>query len=344
VRRRSDDKPAAGRVGHQRAIRGRTLISLGWTLGILGAVLLFSGSMLIKTLVTGPTDGVAQLPLWLRLLIMLSILTTGGLLYGYSRPLLRRGKQHCSRTITSFDQLTGVRYVLYLRPFTLDPKLASPPPDAPGWLFRSPFELPGLTAEQFLIRQFVHLGRVVAIGQPGERLPLLGAERGYVPVNDWQDTVSEMIRGAHVVLVSAAPGPGTVWEFVEALRTVSPTRLVLLVYDGPAHYDAFRAAAAQEYATRSAKEAAAWSPLPQLPDLPPPPLHTTELRWDFPLKGIVSFDQNWRASFTRFDPAVPRLRWAWSMRRLVRRELEPVLGSLSQLPSAQPLAPSGKSR
>jgi hypothetical protein len=307
------------------------LIGLAWTLGILGKVLA-SRLLMPKTLVTHPIDGVAQLPLWLRLLIMLSVMATGGLLFDSSRPLLTRGKRHRARIVTSFDQLRGVRYVFYLRPFALDLQMAAPPSDAPGWLFRSSFELPWLTVEQFLIRQFAHIGRVVAIGRPGERLPLLGAERGYLPVDDWQDTVSELIRGAHVVLMSAVPSPGTVWEFLEALRTVSPTRLVLLVYGEPGHYDAFRAAAAQEYATRSVKDAAAWPPLPQLPDFPPAPPHTKGLRWDFPLKGIVSFDQDWRASFTRFDPVVPRLRWVRTMRRLSRRELEPVLGPLSQLP------------
>ncbi|MER8073779.1 hypothetical protein ABTZ59_36775 [Streptomyces sp. NPDC094034] len=67
-----------------------------------------------------------------------------------------------------------------------------------------------MTQEDFLVRQFKGLGRVIAVGQPDERLPLLGAERGYLPVDNWQDTVSDMIQGAHVVMMSAAPGPGTV--------------------------------------------------------------------------------------------------------------------------------------
>ncbi len=318
----------------QRAVRGRALIGLAWAMGLLGAALLSSGSALLKT----------HLPLWSRLVVVAAAFLAGGVFFGSSFHLFRRGKQHRARVITSFDELDGSSYLLYLRPFAIDPGMASRPPEAPGALFRSPFELPGLTVEQFLIRQFAPLGRVVAIGEPGERLPQLGADRGYVPVDDWQDTVSGLIRGAHAVLISAAPGPGTVWEFLQALHTVPPARLVLLVYGTPADYDAFRAAAAREYAVRSAADPAAWPPLPRLPDFPGPPTRTKGLTWDFPLKGIVTFDDDWRASLTRFDPDVPRVRWVWTLRRLVRRELEPVLGPLSQLPPAQPCPNSSPRR
>lgn len=315
------------------------MIGLSWTLGIVGSVLLFSGSALFRNLVSEPAGGVARLPLWSRLLIILVVLAAGGVVFGYWLPLRIRGKRHRATIITSFDQLRDQRYVLYLRPFALDPGLALPPPDAPGWLFRSPFELPGLTVEQFLVRQFAHLGPVVAIGRPGEQLPPLGARRGYLPVDDWRPTVGELIQGAHIVVMFAAPGPGTVWEFTEAVRRVAPTRLVMLSYGEPAHYDAFCAAAAQEYATRSATEAAAaggWPPLPPLPDLPAPPAHPKGLRWSLPLHGIVTFDQDWRANFTRFDPTVPRVRGVWTLRRLVRRRLAPALAGLARLPTSHP--------
>ncbi|MEV4461409.1 hypothetical protein [Microbispora sp. NPDC049633] len=119
-----------------------------------------------------------------------------------------------------------------------------------------------------------------------------------------------------------------------AVRTVAPARLLLLVY-GDEDYRAFREGVAQEYATRSSAEAAGtvWPPLPRLPDIPPAP-RTKGLPWDFPLEGILSFDDRWRARFTRFPTAVPRIRHVWTIRRLARRELGPVLDQVSQLPPA----------
>ncbi len=127
-------------------------------------------------------------------------------------------------------------------------------PDAPGGGMRSPFEMPGHTTEDFILRQFSALGKVVAVGQPGEELPLLGARRGYLPLDDWKAPVSALLQGSHTVLLSVAPGPGTEWEFTEALRTVAPERFVLMVACGAGEYDAFRRGVAELYAARRCQE------------------------------------------------------------------------------------------
>ncbi|NDZ82975.1 hypothetical protein G3I19_31515 [Streptomyces sp. SID10853] len=314
---------------------------LGWGVRLVGMGMLFSGAALLRALVREPSGEAGRLPLWSRLLILVAVVLGGALLLAVSFPLLVRSARHRSGTLGSFGGLPGERYVLYLRPFTIDPEMARPMPDAPGAMMRSPFEIPGMTQEDFLVRQFRRAGRVVAVGRPGERLPLLGAERGYLPLDDWQGTVSAMIRGAHAVIMSAAPGPGTVWEFTEALRILPPSRLVLLVYCDQPDYEAFGEAVAREYAMRSGAEGSGtWPPLPGLPPFPEP-LPRSKRRWDLRLKGFVSFGDDWRASFTRFDPIVPRLRTVWTLRRLVRRELEPVLAPLSRLPAVVPPGSSG---
>jgi hypothetical protein len=289
-------------------------------------------------------DGVAELPLWQRVLILLggwvALLILGGALLAYGRRLRVQGRQHLAEIVASFKQLAGTPYVLYLRPFVLDSVLALPPPDPPGWFGSAYQELPNdLTVEQLLIRQLGDLGPVVALGQPGEELPHLGARRGYLTVDGWQNTVSELIQGARVVVMLAAASHGTVWEFLEVLRTGEPTRLVLLVYGEPREYDSFRALVAHEYATRSPTEPAphgpwGWPPLPSLPDIPPPP-SDLEGRWDLPLQAIVMFDASWRASVTRFDLIVPRL-LRGPLRRLVRRGLKQMLAPLARLPQVQP--------
>ncbi|MFI6694657.1 hypothetical protein ACIBLA_23420 [Streptomyces sp. NPDC050433] len=264
--------------------------------------------------------------------MVVGIVTSGWLVFYAARGLLVRGKQHRTRTVTSFDQLKGERYVLYLRPFGLDSQMAAAPPEAPGSWSRSPFELPGLTTEEFLTGQFADCGRVVAVGQPGERLPLLGAERGYLPLEDWQNTVSQLIQDAHVVLMSVAPGPGTVWEYAEALRTIPPERLVLMVCCNVADYNEFRSAAAQKYAARKAEEGGStWAPLPALPDCPV--IHTASKRdWELPVRAFVTFDQQWKPCLLRLRVQVPPLRHAWTVRRAVRRQLEPVIAPLAALP------------
>lgn len=337
---------AVERRGARSGVWGRAWVTLAWVSRGVGVVALFSGSVLLKVLFTEPGAGAERVPLWARVLLALLVVGVGGVLFALSFPLLVWGRRHHVRTITSFTRLRGERYVLYLRPFALDAAAAAPPPGGPGWLSRTPHEVPGLTVEDALMRPFAPLGRVVAVGEPGERLPLLGAQRGYLPLLDWQNTVSELIQGANVVMMSVAPGRGTVWEFTEALRTLRPDRLVLLICCGPDAYDAFRLSAAREYRTRSTSEApagpdAGWPPFPELPDYPRPATARAwgKRRWAFPLKGTVTFDQDWRACLTPFDLEVPVLRHTWTLRQAVRRELAPVVEPLAKLPTPRGAAP-----
>ncbi|GGS45246.1 hypothetical protein [Actinokineospora fastidiosa] len=331
--RRAERSPVTGPAAStaQRRGVGRLLVGLGWTAGGIGLLLAFSGTFLIKFLFLEASREMAERPVSVRLAVLVGVIASGGLLAGAGRAAVKRGRRHLRRTV-SFDALDGQRYLLYLRPFSVDAALAASP-EAPGWHTRSPFELPGLTQEAFVLRQFRDLGRVIAIGEPGERLPALGAERGYLPVDDWKDTVSSLIRGAHTVIMTASPGPGTVWEFTEAIRVSEPTRLLLLVYEEPAYY-AFRDAAGRKIVDRSTtEEGKVWPSPPSLPNIPPPEQHDKGLRWDFPLTGILHFTIDRSARFTRFPTAVPRLRHVGTIRRLVRRELQPVLDHVSHLPA-----------
>ncbi|MFI1888503.1 hypothetical protein [Streptomyces jumonjinensis] len=244
--------------GAQRTTRGHALITGGWALRVAGMAVGPAGFLVARA--SFYADQLAYLDTrpvfwWLRLLAGVAAFFAGLLVFWTGRRLIVRGKQHTADIIDSFDRLTGTRYVLYLRPFSTDPEMASLPIEVPGGNWgESAFFASGLTQEEALVRRFRRFGRVIGIGSPGEPLPLTGAVRAYLPVDDWKSTVTGLIGGAHVVLLSAGPGPGTVWEFTEALRVLPPTRLVLLAYCDPATYARFRTAVAEEYARRSGTE------------------------------------------------------------------------------------------
>ncbi|WP_052440839.1 hypothetical protein [Streptacidiphilus anmyonensis] len=243
--------------------------------------------------------------------------------FAIGRRLAVRGGQRCTDLIDSLDPLPDPRYVLYLRPFTND-----------------------ITLAQALVRRFARFGRVVAVGRPGERPPPVGALRGQLPRDDWQGPVSTLIAGAHVVLMAAGPGPGTVWEFTEAVRLLDPARLVLLIYCDAETYDRFRGAVAAEYRRRLNAEPPdpdrPWPLLPPLPDYPGPvrPGRTAGARWDLVLKGVVVFAPDWTAGFIRFVPTPRRLPGPRPLDRLVDHALRPVMAQLDGL-AAPRRHPSG---
>jgi hypothetical protein len=268
---------------------------------------------------------------WLRAVCGVAPLITGLRVLSLSGRLLRRGRHRCADVIDSFDSLHGTRYVLYLRPFANDVTMAA-------LFFPS-----RLTQEEALVQRFARFGRVVAIGRPGELLPPVGAVRGQLPLDDWHGPVSRLIAGAHVVLMAAGPGPGTVWEFTEAVRLLEPTRLVLLIYCDAETYDRFRKAVASEHKRRSITEPeGSGGPQPPLPLLPDYPglARPERRRWDFVLKGVIVFAPDWTASFTRFDATTRRLPAQLATSRLVGREFQPVIAQLDGLaPPRRP--PSG---
>jgi hypothetical protein len=136
--------------------------------------------------------------------------------------------------------------IVYLRPFGADraeiaKRMSSRVRVSP----REGFEK---TYEQRLARTLRKIGPFVAVGDPTERLPLLGAVRTYAPDEHWQETVDELAGRAGVMILHAGEGDGFAWEVHHVVELDAPERLILsLPLDADRRepsrqerYDAFR--------------------------------------------------------------------------------------------------------
>ncbi|MGW5691131.1 hypothetical protein ACWEWX_09265 [Streptomyces asiaticus] len=316
--------------GQQHRLWGRTLVVVGWTLRIVGTL---AGLIGIQR---GRTAGTAQdpwgTPYWGRVLMAAGLFVVGSLLFLAGRFLAARGRQHVAHIIRTLDEIGRKPFVLYLRPFADDPVRARMPSPDPNSSIGSVFRLSGRTQEETLRRLFRPFGVMVAIGRPGERLPLPGALRAYLPLDDWQDTVARLIAQARLVVLGAGPGPGTIWELVEAVRVIPPARLVLIVHHDEAVYEQFRRAAAAEFAARLPRlrqeKGPGWTP-PVFPAYPPL-TRPERLTSDYVLKGMICFGPGWEPRFIRFDPTAPRRRSRAALAKEVNRSLEPLLRYLKE--------------
>lgn len=118
--------------------------------------------------------------------------------------------------------------VLYLRSFASDASTVRRQLMA-GWS----------SAEEDLAEAVRSLGDMVAVGRPGEPLPMPGAARMYCG-DEWQDTVVKRMRDAPLVIIRAGSSGGLLWECEQAFATVAPERLVVLILDLKAvEYHAF---------------------------------------------------------------------------------------------------------
>ena len=196
----------------------RTSVGIAWM--ILGAAVLVAGA------------GVALVYSISNLLVAL---VGAGVAYVGMRTV-NRGRRHFVRV--GFESLEGDPRppVLYLRPFFYDG--VDFQIDA-GTLNRS-FAERGFwrqlgvmvrlirTNEQLFQRAFRNVGPLVAIGDPREQLPRLGAVRVYAREgSEWQQVVTDLTKRASYVILEIGISEGVLWEVDFITRTVRPEQLIL---------------------------------------------------------------------------------------------------------------------
>jgi hypothetical protein len=83
--------------------------------------------------------------------------------------------------------------------------------------------------EEVLARVMTRLGPAVAIGQPGESAPRLGALRAYFADADWQGAVARWVERASYVVVMAGTSRSVLWELRHLAERGAIPRLLLVI-------------------------------------------------------------------------------------------------------------------
>lgn len=99
------------------------------------------------------------------------------------------------------------------------------------------------------------VGPVIAIGQPGESLPDLGAARMYVADDRWRATVDDLLSQSAVVLVRAGTTPNLWWEIEEVMKLVPRQRIMIVSLLGVAGSGEFNRGFAERFGEPSRLEA-----------------------------------------------------------------------------------------
>ncbi|MFE0688018.1 hypothetical protein ACFV0Z_07745 [Streptomyces xiamenensis] len=262
----------------------------------------------------------------------------------------RFGRRHTARLIKDPGGLEPGSYILYLRPFELDHQLYGIRPDPsrnPVRRLQSP--LSRTFEEDLVLTLRWRLGKVVAVGSPGERLPRVGARRFYLPTV-WKPTVSSLIGTARLVVLATGTTEGTLWELTECVRLLPPERLMLVVFTNRADYGRFRSAAQDSFASRAAElegpQAARLSAF-RLPDHPPLKNPAVAAR-AVGTQGLITFGPGWEPQFVRLDPtAVRALTDLGRLHAMIRRQVHPTLREvkrrLAEAPEIPPARNAGPS-
>jgi hypothetical protein len=164
--------------------------------------------------------------------------------------------------------------VLYLRSFGID-KSTSYPLNGRMARYR--------TEEQQLARAFNAFGPLLALGRPGEQLPMLGAQRFYFSSTDWQQEVLGFIKESRLVLIAAGKSAALMWEIEQAVASVPPENIVIIVPFGQDSYEEFRSLA-----------------MPLLGHMLPVWIHEYRKSSSM-IRAAVYFEPDWTAHFVRLD-------------------------------------------
>ncbi|MEU1263852.1 hypothetical protein ABZ473_17520 [Streptomyces cellulosae] len=243
--------------------------------------------------------------------------------------LSRFGRRHTTRLVKDAGALEPQSYILYLRPFDLDDELYRIKPVPALNPIRRLHTPHSRTFEEHMVGHLrLKLGPVVAVGRPGERLPLSGARRFYLPLDDWKPTVSDAIRKAQLVVLATGTSEGTLWEFTEVVRLLPPERLLVTVFTDEREYERFRSAAAAAFAARAAElrgEEARRLAAFRWPAYPPLKKPDTLTRMAG-TRGYIVFGPDWTPEFVRVDPTAARaLTLVGRNHAMMRRQVNPLM-------------------
>jgi hypothetical protein len=161
--------------------------------------------------------------------LVLSLYGVGLLLFGFGNFLSWRGRQYAAQADAERILTDSKRDVLYLRAFRSDPATLWSREGGPK------------TPEEQLANVLRPFGNLVAIGRPGEELPPPGAARIYTSDEEWKEIVTRQMQAARLVIIRAAVGENLFWELKQAVATLCPQKVLILVLKMKAKpYECFR--------------------------------------------------------------------------------------------------------
>jgi hypothetical protein len=238
---------------------------------------------------------------------------------------IMRGKRHMALAAGELLARDPRPPVVYLRSFQADATAAK---SADGVRLLGGFNriFDTTTIEERLVAALSAIGPVIAIGKPGETLPMLGAARMYVDDEHWQRTVHLLMERAALVVLRLGDTPGFWWELEHSL-SLEPTKLVLIVpFKKAADYEAFR------------KRTETHFPHP----LPPYGSPAGLFNWRFrprrglgKLFGLIYFQRDWTPKYvdlTRIGypwRLIPRYVGRQRLMRSLNWNLQPILKQLA---------------
>lgn len=187
--------------------------------------------------------------------------------------LYKTGARRSAWSAEELLRLDGRQPVLYLRSFREDDVASQNLSHA----FEPTYHLDeSNTEEDRLAAALAEIGPVIAIGEPGEELPRMGAARLYLENANWQERVKELIGRSRLTVIRVGASDNVWWEVQTAIEMIGPERLLFVLPYGEVEYSEFRQRLEKLIVSR----------------LPAYPLSLASLAGS--IRGFLYFDADWK--------------------------------------------------
>ncbi|MGW0890760.1 hypothetical protein [Saccharopolyspora sp. NPDC002578] len=195
-----------------------------------------------------------------------------------------------------------------------------------GELITNPTHEEFRTEEEQVARAVDRFGRMVALGDPADRMPRPGAERSYSSDESWQQEVLAALGRADLVLLTAGPGDNLAWEVDQVLHRNDPTRLVILISHRRHQYEEFADTLGSRFPAG-------------LPRLPKSKIRNWIFRGRF-VHAAIWFDAAWNPHLEMLDGRFPLIGSLRRTQRAIPRALrELYLGNGLTVRRTRPVPP-----
>ena len=163
---------------------------------------------------------------------------TGAALVSIGGRLHYRAKQYAAKNLAeTITTRNSDNDLLFLRPFSADTTLSK---TLKGASTATVWQNIQSSVEEDLYKVFEPFGNLIAIGKPGEKLPVPGAARTYAGA-DWKDVVTDKMTTSRLIIIEGGEGEGLKWELQEAFKIVNPKKLLIFIPQmSKKNYEKFR--------------------------------------------------------------------------------------------------------
>ena len=209
-----------------------------YLLRIVAVIFFIVAFLFIKlSLYMGETIGGAVLILWLLGIIFLFL---GGLIYKKSKKV-NLSKQDSNRKTKQVLETDERKPILYLRSFLNDPLAAKSENDSIIANFLTTGFPQNLNSEEEQLSLAVKdFGPFVAVGNPKDPLPQIGALKLYSEENEWQNVVTNLIQVSQLVILRVGHTPGFWWEVETVVNNKEPEKIMFLLPSSIIEYTKFK--------------------------------------------------------------------------------------------------------